>query len=162
MDAHPHDYVIKRKHLPRYWPSVRGIHRSPVNSPHKGQWRGALMFSLIWTWINGWVNNGEAGDFRCHRAHYDVTVMSDTPVFYIAYFNKIYSKFLVFLIIPLYTCTIFIQLEYHTATQRAHSWNDVIIVYYLLSTYCDIRLKMGHLKSRTPEAMSSRRMNNSI
>ena len=32
---------------PRYWPFVRGIHRWPVNSPHKGQWRGALMFPLI-------------------------------------------------------------------------------------------------------------------
>ena len=41
------DDVIKWKHFPRYWPFVRGIHRSPVNSPHKGQWRGALMFSLI-------------------------------------------------------------------------------------------------------------------
>ena len=40
-----HDDVIKWKHYPRYWPFVRGIHRSPVNSPHKGQWRGALMFS---------------------------------------------------------------------------------------------------------------------
>ena len=30
-----------------YWPFVRGIHRSPVNSPYKGQWHGALMFSLI-------------------------------------------------------------------------------------------------------------------
>ena len=38
-----------------------GIHRSPVNSPHDGQWRGALSFSLICAWINGWVNNGEAG-----------------------------------------------------------------------------------------------------
>ena len=47
-----------------------------VNSPHKGQWRGALMFSLIWAWINGWVNNREAGDLRRHRAHYDVLVMS--------------------------------------------------------------------------------------
>ena len=53
----------------------RGIHRSPVNSPHKGQWRGALIFSLICAWINGWVNNGEAGDLRRHRAHYDVIVM---------------------------------------------------------------------------------------
>ena len=44
-----HDDVIKWKHFPRYWPFVRGIHRSPVNSPHKGQWRGALMFSLICT-----------------------------------------------------------------------------------------------------------------
>ena len=70
-----HDDVIKRKHFPRYWPFVRGIHRSPVNSPHKGQWRGALMFSLICVWINGWVNNGEAGDLIRHRVHYDVTVM---------------------------------------------------------------------------------------
>ena len=42
-----HGDVIKWKHFPRYWPFVREIHRSPVNSPHKGQWRGALMFSLI-------------------------------------------------------------------------------------------------------------------
>ena len=40
------DDVIKWKHFPRYWPFVRRIHRSQVNSPHKGQWRGALMFSL--------------------------------------------------------------------------------------------------------------------
>ena len=54
---------------------VRGSHRSPVNSRHKGQWRGALMFSFICAWINGWANNRKAGDLRRHRAHYDVTVM---------------------------------------------------------------------------------------
>ena len=70
-----HDDVIKWKHFPRYWPFVRGIHRSPVNSPHKGQWRGALMFSLICVGLNGWINNGDAGDSRRYRAHYDVTVM---------------------------------------------------------------------------------------
>ena len=48
---------------------VRGIHRSPVNSPHKGQWREALMFSLIFAWTNAWVNNREAGDLRRHCAH---------------------------------------------------------------------------------------------
>ena len=32
-----HDDVIKWKHFPRYWPFVQGIHRPPVNSPHKGQ-----------------------------------------------------------------------------------------------------------------------------
>ena len=69
-----HD-VIKWKHFPCYWPFVRGIHRWPVNSPNKGQWCGALMFSMIYAWINGWVNNREAGDLRCHRAHYDVAVM---------------------------------------------------------------------------------------
>ena len=47
----------------------------PVNSPHKGQWRGALMFSLICVWIKDWVNNREAGDLRRYRAHYDVIVM---------------------------------------------------------------------------------------
>ena len=70
-----HDDVIRWKHFSRYWPFVRGIHRSPVNSPHKGQWRGALMFSLICVWINVWVNNREAGDLRRHRGHYDVNVM---------------------------------------------------------------------------------------
>ena len=54
---------------------VRGIYRSPVNSSHKGQWRGALMFSFICTWIKGWVNNREADDLRRLRTHYDVTVM---------------------------------------------------------------------------------------
>ena len=53
----------------------RGIHRSPVNSPHKGQWRGTLVFSMICAWTNGWVNTRDAGDYTRHRAHYDVTVM---------------------------------------------------------------------------------------
>ena len=70
-----HDDVIKWKHFPCYWPFVRGIHRSPVNPPHKGQWRGALMFSSICAWINGWVNNS---NLRSHHAHYDVIVMSNT------------------------------------------------------------------------------------
>ena len=52
-----------------------GIHQTPVNSPHKGQWRGALMFSLSCIWINGWVNNRKAGDLRRYRTHYDVTVI---------------------------------------------------------------------------------------
>ena len=63
------------KHFPRYWPFVRGIHRLPVNSPHKGQWRGALIFSLVWAWTNGWVTIRKGGHLRRHRAHYDVTVM---------------------------------------------------------------------------------------
>ena len=70
-----HDDVIKWKHFPRYWPFVRRIHRSPVNSPQKGQWRGVLMFSLICAWINGWASNREAGDLRRLRAHYDANVM---------------------------------------------------------------------------------------
>ena len=70
-----HDDVIKWKHFPRYWSFVRVIHRTPVNSPHKGQWRGALMYPLICARINGWVNNREAGDLRRHLPHYDAIVM---------------------------------------------------------------------------------------
>ena len=47
----------------------------PVNSPHKGQWRGALVFSLICAWTNRWVNTREAGDLKCDQAHYDISVM---------------------------------------------------------------------------------------
>ena len=75
IQASNHDDVIKWKQFPRYRPFVRGIHRSPVNSPHKGQCRGALMFSLTCAWLSGWVNNLEAGDLRRHRAHCDVNVM---------------------------------------------------------------------------------------
>ena len=48
-----------------------------MNSPHKGQWHGALLFPLICVWINDWVNNREAGNLRRFRAHYDVIIMLD-------------------------------------------------------------------------------------
>ena len=59
---------------------------SPVTGEfpaHKGQWRGVLMFSVICSWINDWVNTREAGDLRRHRAHYDVRVMRNAQ-----YINK--------------------------------------------------------------------------
>ena len=60
----------------RYWPFVRGIHWSPINSPHKGHWRGALMFSFVCDWISVWVNIRKAGNLRRNHAHYDVTLMN--------------------------------------------------------------------------------------
>ena len=59
------EYVLKAKS------------RLYTSGHHKGQWRGAVMFSLICVWINGWVNNREAGDLRRYRAHYDVIVMNN-------------------------------------------------------------------------------------
>ena len=64
------------KHFPRYCPVVRGIHWSHMDSPHKGQRRGALRFSLICTWTNNWENNRYIGDLTSYHAHFDVTVMS--------------------------------------------------------------------------------------
>ena len=68
------DDVIKWKYFPRHWPFVQGIHQSPVNSPHKGQWRGALMFSVICAWTSSLTNNGDAADLRHHRIHDDAIV----------------------------------------------------------------------------------------
>ena len=62
----PYNDVIKWKHFPCYWSFVRGIHRSPVNSPHKSQWRGALIFSFICAWTNVSANNQDAGDLKSH------------------------------------------------------------------------------------------------
>ena len=76
-----HDDVIEWKHFPRYWPFVRGIHRSPVNSPVPVKFPTqrpvtrsfGVFFDLPLN--NGWVNNREAGDLRRYGAHYDVSVM---------------------------------------------------------------------------------------
>ena len=70
-DMYKRSQLIKAASLAFVW----RIHRSTVNSPHKGQWRGALLFSLICAWINAWVNNREAGDLKRRRTHYIVIVM---------------------------------------------------------------------------------------
>ena len=59
-----YDDVIKFEHFPHHWPFVPGIHRSPVNSPHKGQRGGAFMFSLICAWINGWLKQSSGWWFE--------------------------------------------------------------------------------------------------
>ena len=113
----------QKETFPRYWPSVRGIHRSPVNSPHKGQWRGALMFSLICVWINGWVNNRESGDLRRYLAHYDVTVM-------------LYDIFNTIKFIVVHLCGIFVPKAEHWSTSRCiqHQnysyWNVQMQIWY--------------------------------
>ena len=70
-----YDVVTRWKHFPRYRPFMPGIHQSPVNSPHIGQWLGSLMFSLTHAWTYGWVNNGDGGGLRRYCTHYDVNVM---------------------------------------------------------------------------------------
>ena len=48
-----YDDVIKGKTFPRYWPFVLGIHRSPMDSPDKGQLHRGIMFSLMCARTNG-------------------------------------------------------------------------------------------------------------
>ena len=64
----------------------------PVNSPHKGQWRGVLMFSLICVWIDGWVNNREADDLRRRRTHYNVTVMTLSCIYFSSHASSLLTK----------------------------------------------------------------------
>ena len=85
-----HDDVIKWKHFPRYWPFVRGIHRSPVNSPHKGQWRGALVFfyylrlnkrlsNQLWGW---WFETPPCPLWRhCNGFHFDFLLIVSEDAF---------------------------------------------------------------------------------
>ena len=130
-----HDDVIKWKHFPRYWLFVRGIHRSPVNSPHKGQWREALIFSLICVWLNGWVNNREAGDLRRHRAHYDVTVMwSDSQATWAK--EQSFHIFIHFLTNHILWLINLSLLLYHHSTgvesiiQLKSQWGTTVNIYY--------------------------------
>ena len=78
---------------------LRGLHRSPVNSPHKGQWRRALMFSLICVWLNGRVNNRKAGDLRRYCAHYDVIVMHLTKYTHAFVCEQLYNLRAIYLLI---------------------------------------------------------------
>ena len=66
-----HHYVIKWKHFPRCWSFVKGIHRSPVDSTHKGKWRGALAFSMRCAWTNDWANRRDVVDLRRYCIHCD-------------------------------------------------------------------------------------------
>ena len=79
-----HDDVIKWKYFPRYWPFVRGIHPSTVNSPHKSQWRGALMFSLICA-LNKLLGKQSRGWWfetpsRSLWRHWNITVIFGSPL----------------------------------------------------------------------------------
>ena len=130
-----HNDVIKWKHFLRYWPFVRGIHRSPVNSPHKGQWPRALMFSLICAWIDAWVNSREAGDLRRHGVHYDVIVM-EMKWFYASRFIHTYTHIHIYIyrIIVILFCW---DIGYYEVVKiiAAHVETDFML-YYLISTTC--------------------------
>ena len=87
-----HDDVIKWKTFSALLPICAGNSPVPVNSPHKGQLRGALMLSLISAWINGCVNNLEVGDLRCNPTHYDVIVMCITFKYILKFLSTCFAQ----------------------------------------------------------------------
>ena len=73
------------------WGEFTGHRWIPLTS----QWRGALMFSLIWPWTNGRINNRDAGDLRHHCVHDDVTVILASPekqIWSLKYVNKLWPR----------------------------------------------------------------------
>ena len=137
LQTKSHDDVIKWKHFPRYWPSVRGINRSPGNSPHKGLWRGALMFPLICAWINGWVNNGEAGDWRQRRAHHGINVMNSIRTLSRSHENVN--------LLQLANISLF-------AHDTVHTYSSLLLVYILLITPVNRTLE---LQSSPPQEVKT-------
>ena len=92
-----HDDYIKWKHIPRYWPFVRGIQLLPENFPHKGQRRGASMFSLVCAWTKCFANNWDAGDLEttsrslwrhCNVMHSTVAVVNQNPWWWPNYLSQ--------------------------------------------------------------------------
>ena len=66
-----YDDVIKWKYFPRYWLFVKGIRRSPVDSPQKASDADLWCF-FICACTNSWTNDRDADDLS---RHYDITVM---------------------------------------------------------------------------------------
>ena len=118
-----------------------------VEFPQKGQWRGALMFSLICTSINGWVNNREAVDFRRHHAHYDVTVICDSWYKLVVVHAYCISKVVIHVYQAFYRLIVFnnISMQYSpificAELQMQPNWTDTCIFAFvhLVKTYADI------------------------
>ena len=96
---------------------------SAGNSPHKGQWRGALKFYLICAWINGWVNNDEAGDLRRHRAHSGVVVMMPLKLWHWVYLHPIILRSVIS-----YTCpNRYAGSTYLCKCNRPHFCREILI-----------------------------------
>ena len=79
--------------IPRSWwrhpiETFSAMHRSPMDFPHKGQWRGTLI-SMICAWTNGWANNQDTNLIH-HRPQYDVSVMYIT--FSGRFCEEVYAK----------------------------------------------------------------------
>ena len=141
-----HEDVIKWKTFPRYWPFVQIINRSPVNFPHKGQWRRALMFSLICAWIIGCANTNtrEARDLRRHVAYYDVILIFMSLNWVIICKVKACDQFGI-IVLPKPLATEY-QLDTgnHNSVKVESKYNDYMYLLWICIWKCRLQV-VGHL-----------------
>ena len=64
-----HDMIMTWQWFPHYWPYVRGIHGSLLDSADKGPVTVTLIFPLLLAWISCWTNRRVVSAFRWHDAH---------------------------------------------------------------------------------------------
>ena len=127
---------------------------SPVNSQQKDQWRGALMFSLICAWINGWINNCKAVDVRCHSAHYDVTVMRPAMNYGHGYIIATIWNYAVSI---LCTCSVFEKSRFYCLKFCRVQHNQ-----WLPFPMCPVRLYTRSLRLMNMSYLSNQRRNGDI
>ena len=141
-----HEDVIKWKTFPRYWPFVQRINRSPVNFPHKGQWRRALKFSLISAWIIGCANTNtrEARDLRRHVAYYDVILIFMSVNWVIICKVKACDQFGI-IVLPKPLATEY-QLDTgnHNSVKEESKYNDYMYLLWICIWKCRLQV-LGHL-----------------
>ena len=101
----------------------------PVDSSHKGQWRGALKF-FICTWTNSWaLKNRDNGDFRRHRANCDVNLMGEVTVKNLCYGNSTIMTRIATLKPKCLYFDEFWQIPVHQGTTISSQWRHFIWVY---------------------------------
>ena len=109
----------------------------PVNSPHRGQWRVALMFSLICAGIKDWVNNREAGDLRRLRGHYYVNVMNKNVLLTLTsmclYIYMHIDPYVLYIFICICICVIFILFNWFHYLCPRRTWS---LALYFGKQYC--------------------------
>ena len=129
LTQHPqrHEAVVRWKHFPHYWPFVGVMHRSLVISPHKVQWRGDLMFSLICARINVWVNIREARDLRSHRTHCDDIVMVHLVDMFWLHCTERHIKFIY--------CVFLLELNVPKITRQLKAVSHEILLHKTMITY---------------------------
>ena len=128
----------------QWWRHQMGIRRSPVNSRTKAS--DAELWCFLWSapWINGWVNNREAGDLRRHRVHYEVIVMCrahyDVIIMRIRTLMRVIKMFIIVIPETMVTnaevnlqipCLLFHLLHTHHCPYLYFSYNNTSWYYFL-------------------------------